>query len=280
VGIPGTTKAKALLRLLTDRPVVYHSTFTKIAGSATAGVFLSQLFYWLPRQKDPRGIHKSAAEWFGEIGFSRSELETARKHWNRLNVVSWKLSGNSPIRHFYDVNVDQLAWLLSHPEEWARRPIFDLPESSISSFVVGSDCDNQTNQNAEIPQFPDLTEMTEGDGLSINHSDQSLDPQSDAMSPSNVLTMRLREHAASKKIESVSDKIIARAVARTLAKAKSRSPDTLFKYAIKVLETLPSEEGQDDAVIGSDIDWNAEVDKYGPNSERVKRFRAEESSKG
>src|SRR3712207_2309511 len=70
----------AIETLLTDRPVAYHPIITRVVGSATAGIFLSQLLYWTPRTQDPEGwVYKTQEDILEETGLTRSEQETARR---------------------------------------------------------------------------------------------------------------------------------------------------------------------------------------------------------
>ncbi len=50
-----TVLEQAIRAILTDRPVAYHPAIAEAVGSATAGIFLSQLLYWTPRAQDKDG---------------------------------------------------------------------------------------------------------------------------------------------------------------------------------------------------------------------------------
>lgn len=65
---------------LLKRPIAYHKVFAKIAGSVTAGLFLSQAWYWKDKADDDQGwFWKTEAQWEEETALTRYEQETARK---------------------------------------------------------------------------------------------------------------------------------------------------------------------------------------------------------
>jgi hypothetical protein len=45
----------AIHALLRERPIAYHASLAKVFRSATAGILLSQLLYWMPRSTDGDG---------------------------------------------------------------------------------------------------------------------------------------------------------------------------------------------------------------------------------
>lgn len=62
-----------------DRTISFNPAFARIGGSAAAGLFLSQLFYWSDRGRLADGwIHKSQTEWQAETFLTPSEQKTAR----------------------------------------------------------------------------------------------------------------------------------------------------------------------------------------------------------
>ena len=137
-----------LLKVLQDRPIAYRPGMAKAVKSVTAGVFISQLFYWSDKGSDENGwIYKTQKEWYNETGLSRRNQETARKSLLKLRVISERLSGN-PARLYYKINFDEFMELLSR--------------------MYGSDnleCTVQTNKNAQSEQAKmpgsDILSLTE-----------------------------------------------------------------------------------------------------------------------
>src|SRR4051812_5666225 len=95
--IAQSTKATlqhAVQAILTDRPIAYHPVLARALGSATAGIFLSQLLYWLPRSNDPAGwVWKTQPEIAAETALTRSEQETARRILRAAGVLEEKRAG-------------------------------------------------------------------------------------------------------------------------------------------------------------------------------------------
>lgn len=67
-----------MIQEVLDRPIAYHACLARLAGSVTAGVFLSQAIYWSNRTRDPEGwFFKRQPEWEGETMLTRREQESA-----------------------------------------------------------------------------------------------------------------------------------------------------------------------------------------------------------
>ena len=65
---------------LLDRPVAFHPVLARLAGKATAGLLLSQLFYWSKHSTHPAGwVYKSARQWEVETTLTGDEQRGARK---------------------------------------------------------------------------------------------------------------------------------------------------------------------------------------------------------
>ena len=136
----------AVDQLLETGPIAYYRAFAAVAGGVTAGVFLSQLYYWHDRGRDPAGwIYKTQAEWEAETGLTRREQETARRKLRERGLVEEKLAG-LPARLHYRLNVGRLAALLAERrgEDAAvsageRAPDRRAPERPIPSEADGTE---------------------------------------------------------------------------------------------------------------------------------------------
>lgn len=101
------------LRLLLVRPISFHRVFAEIAGGATAGLFLSQLFYWCDKGEDPDGwIYKTQAQWTEETCLTRSEQERARQALRDHGLLE-EVKRGIPARLFYRLDVEGLARMLN-----------------------------------------------------------------------------------------------------------------------------------------------------------------------
>ena len=109
-----------LKAILVDRPVAYHPHLAKAVGSVTAGLFLSQLLYWSDKGSEPEGwIWKTQEDWREEIGLSRREQETARKHLVSLDVLE-EQRRSIPAKLYYRINFDALTRLLEQQTRMAE----------------------------------------------------------------------------------------------------------------------------------------------------------------
>ncbi|SRR6266498_2401667 len=81
---------------LLDRPIAFHRCFAALAGSALAGLMLSQAVYWANRHTTvARGgwFWKTQAEWYEETFMTRSEQETARKRLRERGFIEERRRG-------------------------------------------------------------------------------------------------------------------------------------------------------------------------------------------
>jgi hypothetical protein len=133
---------KVLLALL-DTPIAFHRVFVKIGGGATAGLLLSQAFYWsknrAARARDG-WFYKSAAEWEEETGLTRREQETARRHLRERGLLEEQIGVLKDEGRvlWFRVNIDALCAALESgsaepaPEKVSRSSQY-TPEGSHES---------------------------------------------------------------------------------------------------------------------------------------------------
>lgn len=96
-----------------DRPVAFHPAFARLAGSAAAGILLSQACYWATKTGDPEGwFFKTRDQWTEETALSRREQETARRRLRDLGVLHEK-RGGMPQRLWFRVDMERLQALLN-----------------------------------------------------------------------------------------------------------------------------------------------------------------------
>ena len=72
--------AELVKEILQSKPIAYRADFAKIAGSVTAGVMLSQAYYWTGKStKHGDGwFEKTGADWNDETGLTDKQQQTAR----------------------------------------------------------------------------------------------------------------------------------------------------------------------------------------------------------
>lgn len=100
-----------IIDLLGVKPVAFNPMLGRIAGSATAGLFMSQLLFWWCKGTNPNWIYKTIEEMKNETCLTRSEQEVAIKKWKRLAVLKTKRAG-IPAKRNFNIDLDKLVTLL------------------------------------------------------------------------------------------------------------------------------------------------------------------------
>ena len=141
------------IAVLSAKPIAFHPCLARLGGSATAGLFLSQLLYWTGKGADEEGwIFKSQAEWTAETCLSRHEQEQARATWKELGVLEEKREG-LPCRLYYRIAIDRLRELLQ------QMILADASDAAQTSMLILAnkyadfsklDCENPHTDNTEI----------------------------------------------------------------------------------------------------------------------------------
>ena len=75
-----TEQTDIVQAILGSKPIAYRADFAKISGSVTAGVMLSQAYYWHDKstKHDDGWFEKTGAEWHDETGLTDKQQQTAR----------------------------------------------------------------------------------------------------------------------------------------------------------------------------------------------------------
>ena len=117
------------IKLALQHPTAYHRILANIGGGVTAGLFLSQCWYWTTKTTDQDGwLSKTQAEWEKETGLTRREQETARKRLRSRGFLQEKRAG-VPARLYFRLDVKALAA--------AIRRSTDAPVQSSESAIPG-----------------------------------------------------------------------------------------------------------------------------------------------
>ena len=87
--------------MLPNRVVGYSPDLARMVGSATIGLYLSQLLYLSDKGHNPEGwVYKSEAEMGKETGLSKREQQTARRKLLSLGVIAIMRGGWKNTYHF------------------------------------------------------------------------------------------------------------------------------------------------------------------------------------
>jgi len=150
-----------LLKAVLRRPVAYHRAFAEIAGKASAGLMLSQAWYWTPRTDNEDGwFYKTRAEWTEETGMTRTEQETARRRLVDLGLMEEALKGMPGKMHFR-VNTCRLVSLLAENLPTERRKGYQQAGRKAANTEAGNpptvlNTESTTETRSETTQKLDL----------------------------------------------------------------------------------------------------------------------------
>lgn len=87
--------------MIAERPVLFNAALARIAKSAIAGLFLSQLLYWWKKGNDKDWVYKTIWEFEEETALNRSEQDRAIRIWKDLGVLVVERRGIPQKRHFH-----------------------------------------------------------------------------------------------------------------------------------------------------------------------------------
>ena len=96
-----------LIEQLSEKPIAFNPALARLAKSAGAGLFLSQLLYWWGKGRKPDWIYKTISEIQEETSLTRSEQDRAIRKWKELGVLVVEKRGIPPTRHF-KINIPRL----------------------------------------------------------------------------------------------------------------------------------------------------------------------------
>jgi hypothetical protein len=120
------------LKLALQHPIAYHRVLASVGGGATAGLFLSQCWYWTIRTTDrDMWSCRTQAEWERETGLTRREQETARKKLKARGLLEERKSG-VPAKLYFRLNLKMLARLI----EQSAKPAYQNGESAIPGWRI------------------------------------------------------------------------------------------------------------------------------------------------
>lgn len=208
------TQIKQYLSIFLDRPLAVHRIFGKIAGGLSAGVMLSQAYYWCDKGDNPEWFWKTQAEWQEETLLSRREQETARRSLLLLRtpdgVPVWEEQRRGqPARLFFRLNLDALGEVIetylngekrqssmaeNANQEWLETPIKDGEKRQSILHRVQTENTTENTPNGDLDFFSnangngatdDLEAGVTGNGYSAQD-----DPAGIAESPEQLAALQ------------------------------------------------------------------------------------------
>lgn len=142
----GKSYNRIVLEMIKDRPIAFIPLLGKVAKSASAGLFLSQLLYWWGKGSKEDWIYKTIKEMKDETCLSRGEQDTAIKIWKVYGVIKTKLSGVPPKRNF-QISFDVLMHLLS--EHQGQSNVLESANQFVEKGTLN--CNSRQNITESTP---------------------------------------------------------------------------------------------------------------------------------
>jgi len=96
-----------IIKSFAERIVAYNPIYAKVAGSVTAGILLSQLFYWAAKMKW-KEFYKTDSELTEELAMGATELKNAKKKLAAKKIIRIKRKG-IPAKTYYFIDLNTLA---------------------------------------------------------------------------------------------------------------------------------------------------------------------------
>lgn len=167
---------ESALDSLLARPIAYHRAFVDVTGSITAGLLLSQAWYWnRTKENNPdRSFYKTREEWAEETGLNLKAVDAARRVLRAKGFITEKRQGN-PSKMYYTLNKTKLTEAIlegararkSHVTKLVSYQIGKLPKREVPSAQIGnslyteSTTENSVNQSvSQEKQFFETGEKT------------------------------------------------------------------------------------------------------------------------
>jgi len=133
----------ASLKLALQHPIPYHRVLATVGGGASAGLFLSQCWYWTIRTTDrDMWCCRTQTEWERETGLTRREQETARRKLKARGVLDQRKSG-VPAKLYFRLNLKILAQLI----EESAKPAHQNGDGAIPGWRI------QPHKDAQVDLF-------------------------------------------------------------------------------------------------------------------------------
>ncbi len=104
-------KLTELFNALNEKIIAYNSIYSKITGSITAGVLLSQILYWYKKMNN-KEFYKTDASFCEELGMGLYELKGAKKKLVELEIITITRKG-VPAKSYYEVNINRIITLIT-----------------------------------------------------------------------------------------------------------------------------------------------------------------------
>lgn len=105
------TTLQALFEAYQEHPIAYMPIYSRVTGSVTAGILLSQIVYWDGKMQH-RQFYKTDKDFCEELAMGVSELKSAKKRLVKMGLIGIDRKG-IPARTHYKLNLGRLSDLIT-----------------------------------------------------------------------------------------------------------------------------------------------------------------------
>src|SRR3989344_1463937 len=102
---------QSLFEAFQEHPIAYMPIYSRITGSVTAGILLSQIVYWDGRMQHQE-FYKTDRDFCEELSMGATELKNAKKTLIRMGLVNVMRKG-IPAKTHYQLNMSKLSDLIT-----------------------------------------------------------------------------------------------------------------------------------------------------------------------
>ncbi|WP_228058399.1 hypothetical protein [Nostoc sp. LEGE 12447] len=149
--------------------IAFHRVYATIAGSASAGLFLSQAMYWDLRTNDPQGwFYKTYEQWTLETALNRYELDKIRHHLTSINILETQLKG-SPARLYYRLNHKVLNNFLDAIQKGSFTSIRPKNKNTKKYSQISESVDGQQTDSVCLPSKNLSAEGQQASPMTVNN---------------------------------------------------------------------------------------------------------------
>jgi hypothetical protein len=164
-----TTKKNNKYGEILGSPIAFHRVYATIAGSASAGLFLSQAMYWDLRTNDPQGwFYKTYEQWTSETALNRYELDKIRHHLTTINILKTQLKG-SPARLYYRINHKVLNNFLDAIKKGSFTSIRPKNKNTKKYSQISESADGQQTDSVCLPSTNLSAEGQQASPMTVNN---------------------------------------------------------------------------------------------------------------
>ncbi len=124
----------ALIKQMAQRPILFNAALARLANSATAGLFMSELLFWWEKGAYPGWIYKTIQEIQSETALTRSEQDRAIRIWKMMEILTVELRG-IPRRRFFKIDYLRLERMVleSSADQCAKSSKLYRPKSQTTT---------------------------------------------------------------------------------------------------------------------------------------------------